>query len=300
MTNSVKRKGIILAGGKGTRLYPLTKSISKQLLPVYDKPMIYYPLTTLILAGISEILIVSSPRDLPSFKQLMGNGRQWGLELSYAEQLKPEGIAQALLIGAEFISGDTVALILGDNFFYAKNLKNALQEASAHNSGATIFGYYVKNPSDYGIVSFDKKGTPESIIEKPKISSSSYAVTGLYFYDNSVLEIAKELKPSLRGELEITDVNSAYLKKGNLRVEILSSGTAWLDAGEPNALLDAANFVRIVEERQGLKIGCPEEVAYLMKLIDFEQMEVLIKKHARTSYGDYLADVLGRPAFEDF
>ena len=286
------RKGIILAGGSGTRLHPLTMSVSKQLLPVYDKPMIYYPLSTLMLAGIQDILVISTPRDLPAFRELMGDGSQWGLALSYAEQPSPDGLAQAFIIGQDFVGNDPVTLILGDNIFYAQGMTELLGRVSAQTEGATVFGYYVSNPQDYGVVTFDGDGKAISIEEKPVQPSSHYAVTGLYFYDNDVVEIAKNLKPSPRGELEITDVNSQYLAAGKLDVEVFSRGTAWLDTGQHTHLLDAANFVRIVEERQGLKIACPEEIAYKMGFINADDLrrqgEILIK----SGYGQYLLQIL--------
>jgi len=286
------RKGIILAGGSGTRLHPLTMSVSKQLLPVYDKPMIYYPLSTLMLAGIQDILVISTPRDLPAFRELMGDGSQWGLTLSYAEQPSPDGLAQAFIIGQDFVGNDPATLILGDNIFYAQGMTELLGRVSAQTEGATVFGYYVSNPQDYGVVTFDRDGKAISIEEKPVQPTSHYAVTGLYFYDNDVVEIAKNLKPSPRGELEITDVNSRYLAAGKLDVEVFSRGTAWLDTGQHTHLLDAANFVRIVEERQGLKIACPEEIAYKMGFIDADDLrrqgEILIK----SGYGQYLLQIL--------
>ena len=267
-------------------------SVSKQLLPVYDKPMIYYPLSTLMLAGIQDILVISTPRDLPAFRELMGDGSQWGLALSYAEQPSPDGLAQAFIIGQDFVGKDPVTLILGDNIFYAQGMTELLGRVSAQTEGATVFGYYVSNPQDYGVVTFDRDGKAISIEEKPVQPTSQYAVTGLYFYDNDVVEIAKNLKPSPRGELEITDVNSHYLAAGKLDVEVFSRGTAWLDTGQHTQLLDAANFVRIVEERQGLKIACPEEIAYKMGFIDADDLrrqgEILIK----SGYGQYLLQIL--------
>jgi len=288
----VNRKGIILAGGSGTRLHPLTMSVSKQLLPIYDKPMIYYPLSTLMQAGITEILIISTPRDVPAFEDLLGKGTQWGINISYAEQPSPDGLAQAFVIGDSFIGKDNVCLILGDNIFYADNLTNKLQYVSKQTTGATVFGYYVSNPQDYGVVDLDDDGNAISILEKPKEPKSNYAVTGLYFYDNKVVDIAKSLKPSQRGELEITDINSRYLDAGTLRVELLSRGTAWLDTGKHDHLLDAATFVRIVEQRQGLKIACPEEVAYQMGFIDRAQLLDLAKPLIQSGYGQYLLQVI--------
>tara|TARA_B100001093_G_scaffold517102_1_gene597617 strand:+ start:461 stop:1351 length:891 start_codon:yes stop_codon:yes gene_type:complete len=283
-----QRKGILLAGGSGTRLHPLTSYTSKQILPVFDKPMIYYPLTTLMLSGIKEILIISSPRDLPNFKNLLGDGRRLGLKIDYAEQLTPNGIAEAFLIGETFIGNSRSALILGDNLFYFQGMRDFLQNASQQIKGSTIFGYYVNNPSNYGVVSFSETGAVQEIVEKPKSTKSNYAVTGLYFYDSDVVEIAKSLTPSERGELEITDINKSYLKRGSLDVKIFSRGTAWLDMGNPKHLLDAANFVRIVEERQGLKIGCPEETAYRMAYIDKNQLTEIIKPIENSDYGLYL------------
>jgi glucose-1-phosphate thymidylyltransferase len=282
------RKGIILAGGSGSRLHPLTLSVSKQLLPVYDKPMIYYPLSTLMLAGIRDILLISTPRDLPAFQALLGDGSQWGINLTYAEQSSPDGLAQAFIIGDVFIGDSPVCLILGDNIFYAQGMSGKLKAASAQPSGATVFGYSVSNPEDYGVVEFDKSGEVVSLEEKPLKPKSRYAVTGLYFYDNQVIEIAKSLAPSSRGELEITDVNKVYLAQGELQVELFSRGTAWLDTGQQESLLDAANFVRIVEKRQGQKIACPEEIAYNLGYIDREQLIVLAQPLLKSGYGEYL------------
>ena len=288
----MNRKGIILAGGTGSRLRPLTLSVSKQLLPVYDKPMIYYPLSTLMLAGIGDILLISAPRDLPAFEALLGDGRRWGINISYAEQASPDGLAQAFIIGADFIGADPVCLILGDNIFYAQGMSSTLQTVAKTNSGATVFGYRVSNPQDYGVVAFDANGGVVSIEEKPRQPKSNYAVTGLYFYDNQVIDIARALKPSPRGELEITDVNKAYLAKGQLQVELFSRGTAWLDTGQQQALLDAANFVRIVEERQGQKIACPEEIAYRLGYIDGAQLQALAQPLLKSGYGEYLMGLL--------
>ena len=288
----LNRKGIILAGGSGTRLHPLTLTISKQLLPIYDKPMIYYPLSCLMLAGIRDILIISTPRDLGAFKELMGTGGKWGINLSYAEQPSPGGLAQAFIRGEEFIGSDAVTLILGDNIFYSQGMKDLLGEVSIQSRGATVFGYYVSNPSDYGVVTFNQDGKAISIEEKPAIPASNYAVTGLYFYDNDVIEIAKTLKPSPRGELEITDINKVYLKANKLEVKIFSRGTAWLDTGQHNHLLDASNFVRIIEERQGLKIACPEEIAYKMGFISADELRSLGEPLIKSGYGQYLLRVI--------
>ncbi len=287
------KKGIILAGGSGTRLLPLTQRFCKQLLPVYDKPMIHYSLSTLLLAGIRDILIISTPRDTPSFQSILGDGSRWGIELSYAVQERPEGIAQAFLIAADFIDGDPVCLILGDNIFYAERLSSKLQTVGAATGGATVFGYYVRDPTAYGVVSFDADGQVVDIEEKPEKPKSNFAVTGLYFYDGRVVDFAKSLTPSARGELEITDINRCYLARGELSVEIFSRGTAWLDTGTHAALLEAANFVQVIEQRQGLKIACPEEIAFRMGFIDAEALERLADGFGANAYGEYLRWVLG-------
>jgi len=286
------RKGIILAGGSGTRLHPLTLGVSKQLMPVYDKPLVFYPLSTLMLAGIREILIISTPQDLPRFRAVLGDGTQLGLSLTYAEQPRPEGLAQAFLIGREFVGADASVLILGDNIFYGGGLRPALEEASRRTAGATIFAYYVSDPERYGVVAFDRSGRVETIEEKPRLAKSRYAVTGLYFFDNDVLDIAARLKPSARGELEITDVNNAYLRAGKLEVVTLGRGIAWLDTGTPESLLQAATFVAAVEQRQGLKIGAVEEVAYRMGFIDAAQVERLAAPLRGNPYGDYLLAII--------
>ena len=281
-------KGIILAGGSGTRLHPLTIPVSKQLLPVYDKPMIYYPLSVLMLAGIREVLMITTPQDQGSFQKLLGDGQQWGISIQYEVQESPEGLAQAFVIGESFIDGGSVALVLGDNIFYAEGFSDLLRKAAQTEHGATVFGYYVTNPQDYGVVEFDQNYRAVDIVEKPENPSSNYAVTGLYFYDRRVVEYAKALKPSKRGELEITDLNKLYLADGSLHVDVLSRGTAWLDTGQQSALLEAGNFVRIIEERQGLKIACPEEIAYAQGYISKEQLLQLAEPLIKSGYGDYL------------
>ena len=285
-------KGIILAGGSGSRLYPMTVSVSKQLLPVYDKPMIYYPLSTLMQAGIRQILIIATPEDVNAYQTLLGNGQNWGLEIHYATQPRPEGLAQAFIIGEDFIGTSRVCLVLGDNIFYGAGLEETLRKAANEEHGASIFAYYVNDPERYGVVVLNEQNEPIDLEEKPVIPKSHYAVTGIYMYDSNVIDVAKSIKPSARGELEITDVNKVYLQRGALKVEFFSRGTAWLDTGTTHSLLDAANFIRVLEERQGLKIGCPEEIAYRQKFIDKDQLKEFAEKIKNSGYGQYLLGIL--------
>ena len=290
-------KGIILAGGSGTRLHPVTQAVSKQLLPVYDKPMVYYPLSALMLAGVRDILLISTPEDTPRFEQLLGDGSKWGLKLQYAVQASPDGLAQAFLIGRDFLAGEGCCLVLGDNIFYGHDFARILRDAAAHQTGATVFAYPVQDPERYGVVEFDEARRAVSLEEKPLKPKSRYAVTGIYFFDAQVVAIAENLKPSERGELEITDVNRWYLERGQLRTEVLGRGIAWLDTGTHDSLLEASNFIHTLEHRQGLKVACPEEIAYRLGYIDAEQLRVLAGKIAKSTYGKYLLRLLEEPVF---
>jgi glucose-1-phosphate thymidylyltransferase len=294
---AITRKGIILAGGSGTRLHPVTQAVSKQLMPIYDKPMIYYPLSALMLAGLRDILIISTPQDTPRFQELLGDGAKWGMNLQYAVQPSPDGLAQAFIIGRDFIGSDHAALVLGDNVFYGHELQQLLQHAHARREGATVFAYPVSDPERYGVVEFDAAGRAVSLEEKPKAPRSRYAVTGIYFYDNDVIEIARNLKPSPRGELEITDLNRVYLERGRMSVELMGRGMAWLDTGTHDSLLEAAQFVQTIERRQGLKVCCPEEIAYRQGFIDAAQVEKLALPLAKSGYGKYLKDMLKEQVF---